>query len=114
MVMNMPFLRAAIIAGAALAVTGCAHDYYGRHGYVGASVGYASPYYGPYYGWYDNYYYPGIGAYVYERSGTRHRWNGAQRRYWEARRPRTRVPENWSGYGRARPRDGQQRHWHRR
>jgi len=95
----MPFLRSAIIAAAALAIAGCANDYYGRHGYVGASIGYG----GPYYGWYDNYYYPGVGVYVYERSGTRHRWSGAQRRYWEARRPHTRVTENWSGYGRARP-----------
>jgi hypothetical protein len=99
----MPFLRPVIIATATLAVTACAHDYYGRHGYVGASIGYASPYYGPYYGWYDNYYYPGVGVFVYERSGARHRWNGTQRRYWQARRPRARVTENWSGYGQARP-----------
>jgi hypothetical protein len=53
MVMKMSVPRLAIIAAAGLAIAGCAHDY-GRHGYVGASIGYA----GPYYGWYDNYYYP--------------------------------------------------------
>jgi len=50
--MKMSFLRPAIIAAAAVAVTGCAENYYGRHAYVGADIAYA----GPYYGWYDNYY----------------------------------------------------------
>jgi hypothetical protein len=99
MAMKMPFLRSAIIATAAFAIASCANDYYGRHGYAGASIGYASPYYG----WYDDYYYPGVGAYVYERSGVRHRWNDSQRRYWQSRRPHTRAAENWSGYGRERP-----------
>lgn len=103
--MKMPFLRPAIIAAAALAVTGCAGGYYGRHTYAGASIGYASPHYG----WYNDYYYPGAGYYVYERSGARLRWNGGQRRYWQARRPRGRVVENWSGYGRERPRYGRGR-----
>lgn len=97
--MKSSVLRIAIVATAAVALAGCATDSYGRHGYVGASIGYG----GPYYGWYDNYYYPGVGAYVYERSGARRRWNGAERRYWEARRPRTRVTENWGAYGGARP-----------
>ena len=99
-------LHSAIIASAALAVSGCASDRYGRHGYVGASIGYASPYYG----WYDNYYYPGTGFYVYERSGARHRWSGGQRHYWQARRPRSGVAENWSGYGHDRPAQRQDRH----
>ncbi|HEY7806928.1 MAG TPA: hypothetical protein VIC34_06980 [Croceibacterium sp.] len=90
--------RLAIIAAAGLAIAGCAHDYR-RHGYVGASIGYA----GPYYGWYDNYYYPGVGVYVYERSGARHRWNGTQRHYWQSRRAHAGGTENWSAYGAQRP-----------
>jgi hypothetical protein len=97
--MKMSFLRPAIIAAAAVAVTGCAENYYGRHAYVGADIAYA----GPYYGWYDNYYYPGVGVYLYDRSGVRHRWSGGERHYWQTRRPRTHVTENWSGYGRDRP-----------
>ncbi|MBO0749552.1 MAG: hypothetical protein J2O44_03840 [Porphyrobacter sp.] len=101
--MKMPFLRPAILATATLAIAGCA-DYYGYPGYAAVRVGYASPYYAsPYYGWYDDYYYPGVGVYIYGRTGERQRWNSAQRSYWQARRPRARVTENWSGYGRARP-----------
>ena len=111
--MTSSLFRLVLVAGAALALTGCASDRDGGRSYVGASIGYASPYYGPYYGWYDNYYYPGVGVFVYERSGARHRWNGTQRRYWQARRPRTRVTENWSGYGQARPdRDRGRRYQH--
>lgn len=65
--------------------------YYDAYGYpYGGYGGYGSRYYGSGYGspygWYDNYYYPGAGYYVYDRSGSRHRWNDAQRRYWEGRR----------------------------
>jgi hypothetical protein len=77
--MKSSIVRLALIGGAALAVTGCVTDGYGGYGYSGLSYGYASPGYG--YGWYDDYYYPGTGYYVYERSGARHRWNDSQRRY---------------------------------
>jgi hypothetical protein len=89
--------------------------YYDGYGSRYAGYGYGSPYgygygspygyggygYGsPYFGWYDNFYYPGVGYYVYNRSGNRYRWTDAQRRYWESRRPRTNVVvrENWTGY----------------
>ena len=101
--MKSTILRPAIIAtmtlGAALALAGCSSydDGYG-YGYNRVSLGYGS--YAPYYGWYDNYYYPGTGYYIYDRSGSRYRWNDVQRRYWEARRPSGRYADNWSGYRR--------------
>ena len=101
--------RLVLVAGAALALTGCASDRDGGRSYVGASIGYS----GPYYGWYDNYYYPGVGNYVYERSGTRHRWTRDQRHYWEARRPHNGAAENWSAYGRSRPYQNDERRHNR-
>jgi hypothetical protein len=100
--MKISIVRLALVGGAALAVAGCAS--YGGHGYgyTGLSYGYASPYYG----WYDNYYYPGTGYYVYERSGTRHRWSDHQRRYWQARRGDRNRHDNWSGYHRDHDRNG--------
>jgi hypothetical protein len=115
----------ALVAGVGL--SGCA---YGPYGGLGVGVGYGNgygygdyydPYYGgyyganynrygygygqPYYGWYDGYYYPGTGYYVYDRYRRAHRWNEAQRRYWEWRRREAtsanrdsgtrRVLENW-------------------
>lgn len=82
---------------------------YGRAGY-----GYGYGYSDPWYGWYGNYYYPGIGFYVFDRSGRRHRWNDDHRRYWEGRRGswqgrdwNDRRWENWSGYrNRSQSRDG--------
>ena len=86
-------------AGLSIGLGGCMGDY----GYGG--VGYASDYYdgygggygygpslayggygGGYGGWYNDYYYPGGGVYVFDRSGRRSRWNDGQRRYWEGRR----------------------------
>ncbi|MEO6040550.1 MAG: hypothetical protein ABIP41_01485 [Croceibacterium sp.] len=116
--MNMSRLSAlALAASAAVAVTGCAYDdygygydrpYYGSgygspYGYgggyrsygYGGSYGYAAPYS---YGWYGDYYYPGVGVYIYGRTGTRHRWNGDQQRYWQSRRGHYRGGENWSTY----------------
>jgi hypothetical protein len=105
--MNAPILRPALIAAAALAMTGCASDGYRHHyGYAGLSYGYASPYYG----WYDGFYYPGSGYYVYERSGTRHRWNDAQRHYWESRGGNRHHRDNWSGY-RGSPNRGHDNDW---
>ncbi|MDF0541108.1 peptidase [Sphingobium sp. H39-3-25] len=78
-----------------LGLGGCAYD--DGYGYGGVDIGYGSAYgpgyygpagygYGGYGGWYDDYYYPGSGYYVYDRGGSRHRWNDRQRGYWEARR----------------------------
>jgi hypothetical protein len=106
--MKAPYLRPALVAVAALAVTGCTSNGYNhRYGYAGLSYGYASPYYG----WYDDYYYPGSGYYVYERSGARHRWNDSQRHYWESRGGNRDRHDNWSGYHRDRDHDGDHRNW---
>jgi hypothetical protein len=94
-------------------------------GYGGVSIGsgqghydddyygdpyYGDPYYGSsYYGWYDDFYYPGLGAHVYDRGGQRHGWNDKHRRHWEARRAGVRdrrdLRENWSDYRRDRRAD---------
>jgi hypothetical protein len=118
--MSVPRLRAlALAAIATVSVTGCStyDDYYGGYGYgrsyYGNSYGYSpygyrssySSYYTPYayatpyYGWYNNYYYPGVGVYIYDRSGSRYQWNDTYRNYWERRRDRSYSGrENWSGY----------------
>jgi hypothetical protein len=77
---------------------------YGYPAYAGG-YGYGSPYGGyagyrpSYYGWYGNYYYPGVGFYIYDRSGRRHRWSDSQRCYWESRRDRRNSGrENWAGF----------------
>ena len=94
-------LRPALIAAATLGLAGCSTygDDYG-YGYSRVSLGYGSGYHRPYYGWYDGYYYPGTGYYIYDRSGSRHRWNDRYRNYWESRRPSSGYRDNWSGYGR--------------
>ena len=99
-------IRPAILLAATASLGACST--YGGHGRTYASIGYSSgghyPYssrYSPYdyYGWYGDYYYPGTGYYVFDRSGHRHRWNDSQRRYWEGRRgDRRGQRENWSGY----------------
>lgn len=88
-------ILAAVGLASAFALGGCAYDDYG---YGGVSVGtgyyagngYYDDYggYGPggYGGWYNNFYYPGSGYYIYDRGGSRHRWDDGQRRYWESRR----------------------------
>ena len=107
---------AALTATAAITLTGCS-EYYDGYGYgynrpsAYVSYGYSSrpyyygggygsySYYTPYYGWYNNYYYPGVGVYIYDRSGSRYRWNDTYRSYWESRRSRDYGGrENWSGY----------------
>lgn len=85
-------LLAGFVAALSFATAGCTNGY----GYTGIGVGagtgyYNDPYfagrYGPgYYGWYDNYYYPGTGAYVYDRHRRAYPWNDGQRRYCEQRR----------------------------
>lgn len=114
-------------AGLSIGLGGCMGDY----GYGG--VGYASDYYdgygggygygpslayggygggyGGYGGWYNDFYYPGAGIYVFDRSGRRSRWNDGQRRYWEGRRgnwqgqrgPGQGQRAEWGGRGQGRP-----------
>lgn len=101
--MYVPRLRNMIlIAAAGLGLTACGYN--DGYGYGGLSVGYGGggyyrPYYGSYYGWYDDYYYPGIGFYIYDRRGYRHRWSDRHRRYWEGRRGSySHHRPNWGGY----------------
>jgi hypothetical protein len=90
-------LGAALLGGAA-ALGGCMDDGYG-YGGSRVAVGYGSAYGGaygsPYWGWYDDYYYPGTGAYVYDRYRHRHAWNDGQRAYWEQRRGSWRGEQRW-------------------
>src|ERR1700684_311808 len=58
-------------------------DCYGPYGPYG--YGYAGYYGDPWWGLGGGFLYPGLGFYVYDRYGHRHRWNDAQRRYWEGR-----------------------------
>ena len=101
-----PALFAAITLGAAFGLAGCStyHDGYG-YGYGRVGMGYGG-YSRPYYGWYDNYYYPGSGYYIYDRYGSRHRWNDQHRSYWESRRPSGHHRDNWSGYQQQHRNDG--------
>lgn len=107
----------ALIGGIGMGTAACTDGY----GYGGASLGYSSGYYAdPYYdgfggypgyagygyggtfGWYNDFYYPGTGVYVYDRYRRPHRWNDAQRRYWQGRpgwnRPGARA--NWNDFRR--------------
>ncbi|MEJ5977212.1 peptidase [Novosphingobium sp. PS1R-30] len=96
-------LFAALLAASAFGLSGCVTDDYG---YGGVSLGYGTGYGGggyygdPYWGWYDDFYYPGAGYYIYDRGGTRHRWNDRQRAYWEGRRGSRPGRNDWSGFRR--------------
>ncbi len=107
--MPLPFIRPALAVAAALTMGACADYGHQGYGYNRVAVGY-SGYDQPYYGWYGDYYYPGAGYYVYDRRGSRHRWNDNHRRYWEGRRDGRRGQENWSGYKHDR-RDNDRREW---
>lgn len=97
--MNTLAVRAAMVAIAGLSIGACSTYGADGYGYSRVAVGYGSGYYSdPYYGWYDGYYYPGSGYYVWDRRGYRHRWSGAHRSYWLARRGDRRAHSNWSGY----------------
>ena len=114
--MRIPYIS--LLAAGALALGGCA-DYYGGGlgygSYYGGYGGYyGSPYDGGYYGygygydpfgWYGDYYYPGVGVYVYDTHHNRHYWDDSQQRYWSGRRSQyqshtghTWNSANWSGY----------------
>jgi hypothetical protein len=109
--MHMARLKLAALALAGgVSLAGCATGYgYGEYGYGYGPYygGYAYPYgydygYGGYYdpfGWYGDFYYPGVGIYVYDRDHHRHEWNDDQRRYWENRRStwQSRTGRTWSG-----------------
>ena len=111
--MSVLRLRTAALAlAASISLSACAYDEgygYGSIGY--ASDGYYGDYYGGYgghyagygypgyYGWYDDFYYPGIGVYIYDRGGHRHRWNDRHRKYWEGRRGHgEHRGANWDGF----------------
>jgi hypothetical protein len=118
--MRIPMIS--LVVAGTVALGGCAYGYgdygYGYGGYGGYSdygygpYGYGSPYYGlgSYYGWYDDYYYPGVGVYVYDVNHRRHTWSDRQRSYWTQRHDnvvrsssvstRPAMRENWSGFNR--------------
>jgi len=127
--MRVPRLAiAAVAAAGALALSGCADDMYGPYGYdaYGYSpygyayapygYGYGYPYggygyYGGYdpFGWYGDFYYPGVGIFVYDRDRHRREWNGGEQRFWMNRRTTWQshggtmtsgTRENWSGFNR--------------
>jgi hypothetical protein len=130
--MSARLRTAFLLVAAGLGLGACST--YDGYGYGGLSVGYGGGYcdpyyydcysgyggygggyaYDPWYGWYGDYYYPGIGIYVFDRYGRRHRWNDDHRRYWEGRRGRwegrdwnDRRWERWEGYR------GDRRDWRR-
>lgn len=84
----------ATLLGGAAALGGCVDDGYG-YGGSRVAVGYGNSFGSPYWGWYDDYYYPGTGAYVYDRYRHRHTWNDGQRAYWEQRRGTWRGEQRW-------------------
>lgn len=106
---------AAMAAASAFALGGCADDMYGPYGYAPygyGAYGYGYPYggygygygYGAYYdpfGWYGDFYYPGVGIFVFDRDRHRHIWNDDQRRFWENRRSswQSRTGRTWTGTG---------------
>jgi hypothetical protein len=96
---------------------------YDSYGYPTGGYGYGSCSYGggygaygsaPYYGWYGDYYYPGVGTYVYDRYRRPHTWSNTQQRYWSQQRQRVlstsrnrsnakeraTLRENWSRFDR--------------
>jgi hypothetical protein len=127
----MPAFRprtAFILLAAGLTVGACSYDRGYGYGYGVGYNSYCDPYYqdcyygrgygsyayDPWWGWYGDYYYPGIGIYVFDRYGRRHRWSDDHRRYWEGRRQRwgdrdwnDRRWERWDGYR------GERRDWRR-
>jgi len=111
--MRIPYIS--MLAAGALALGGCAYGglgygvgygggYYGDYGYGAPYYGYSYGAYDPF-GWYGDYYYPGAGIFVFDRSNHRHRWDNDQQRYWTSRRTQWESHsghhwrgENWSGF----------------
>ncbi|MEO9617260.1 MAG: hypothetical protein ABJF89_07305 [Parasphingorhabdus sp.] len=100
------WLKASVLAGAVLGLSGCmygsAGGYYGD-GYVNGYDQGCDPYapFDDYYacdygygfsnigyggGWYDQYYYPGYGVYIFDRGGKRHAMRDNHRRHWAGQR----------------------------
>ena len=122
--MRMRLVLTIALAAGVLSLSACADDMYGPYGYGGMNVGYGyGGYYGPYdygygpygygygyngydpFGWYDDFYYPGVGFYVYDSYRRPHYWNGTQQRYWSGRVSNfqrqtgtTSAHANWSGF----------------
>lgn len=102
-----------VLAAAALTATMGLSACNDGYGYGGVGLGYNSaawdPYYGgytgdPYWGWNNDYYYPGTGYYVFDRSNRRYRWNAQQRGYWQGRSQGWRgahreIRPMWRDYG---------------
>lgn len=112
----------ALAAIASVSLAACTDGY----GYSGVSMGYGAGGYGgyggygdgfydsgfygggfgpSYFGWYGDYYYPGTGYFVYDQYRRPHRWNTAQRNYWQGRArnwqgDRRDIRQNWGGYDR--------------
>jgi hypothetical protein len=75
---------------------------YGDYGYDYAGYGGDS-----WFGWYDDYYYPGIGSWVYDRYGRRQQWRDSDRLHWQGRRGHWKDRDwndsrwqHWDGYRR--------------
>lgn len=95
-------IRAALLViSASLGLAACTtYDGYGYGGYYGGRYSYYDSW--PTYGWYDDFYYPGRGYYIYDRSGHRHAWNREQRRHWLSRsrdrEDRRQIRQNFRTY----------------
>ncbi len=113
--MRLRIRTSAFALAAAVTLGGCT-TYDDGYGYGSLSIGYGgggwcdpywddcygSGWYGdPWWGWYDDFYYPGIGLFVYDSWGRPFRWSDRHRRFWEGRR------HHWSG------RDWNDRRWER-
>ncbi|RYD26119.1 MAG: hypothetical protein EOP89_07700, partial [Lysobacteraceae bacterium] len=118
---KLAFAAAALTATLGLGACADGYGYGGGYGGVGIGAGYANaawdPYYGgyagdPYWGWNNDFYYPGTGYYVFDRSNRRYRWNAQQRGYWQGRAQgwrsaRREIRPMWRDYGvRGRPGGG--------
>jgi hypothetical protein len=117
------------LAAATLGLTACVDDLYGPYGYdaYGYPYGYGygaygygyGGYYGSYdpFGWYGDYYYPGVGFYVYDSHRHPYHWNHDQQHYWMSRRSDwhgrtggTWNHGNWSGFHRSGSTGGHSHH----
>ena len=94
-----------LLAASAAGLAACADDYgygYGMSAGYGPRGGYCDPNYydcgaygydaydygygDPWYGWYGDYFYPGVGFFVFDRFGHRFRMDRDQHRFWQGRR----------------------------
>lgn len=115
---TIKWLKASVLAGAVLGLSGCmygsAGGYYGD-GYVNGYDQGCDPYapFDDYYacdygygfsnigyggGWYDQYYYPGYGIYIFDRGGRRHAMRDNHRRHWAGQRAQYGARHNRRGH----------------